>query len=476
MTSLVVSLSIITCSSQNLPNRRRRMSLVQAKPIYSSDFVFDKSPFSSGYTSRIPKSVNYHKTVMPRGFKDSQDFNVGYSLSLDSGKQTSAKFPVKNNFEYSDIITGSPKSNSNPYFPDRKLKYTNIQSSAKDSFGKSLSDANLTPRTQNYFNALESNQNTKSWENISPNIEIFQSREIPLNQKFTSNNLVEQTQNFDHQNALGKSQGFDYSNVIDGQFSNINANQKNNFQFDSAVKETQTVSNNFNHLAGTTVSLNNFQKPTTIDLTNYQSPGSETNFQQFDAKAFPQIEAAFQNTPKFPLDTHLLKEAGIITDVKSNSNGDALSSQIDTSMIDNFKPNTDVIKTSAFSQTIQQPQFQQIQPQLPQAQSFKPRPQFRQPKQGFENFQEQKMLHFDNGATNNYDVNLFGNIQKMHGFRKGTYNVGATSPNQSGLKFKNNFNLKNNPEPYLGTFRMNVDLKPPPITRMRYRPKSKRFF
>lgn len=475
---------------QEQSNRPRRMSLLHENPVYTS---MDTSPFHQAYTSRIPKSIG-NFNFNPNGFKGSQDFNVGYSLNLGGGAHGSSQ--PQSTLEYSDIITGSPKLETG-----RKPSF-NVDASTK-----LLGESNVTPDTQKYFSALSSG--TKSWQNISPNIEISQSKEIQIGQ-----NSLSSFNHFDHQKAIGKSQGFDFSNVVDGQ------NQQQDF-----FKQPSS----FGISGATTVSLGSPKNPSSIDLTNYQQSSG-----QFDS-SYPQLEATFQNTPKFPLDTHLLKEAGISTSDPKSPGLDSLPVQIDTSIIDKFKTNTEsLLKTpiskeqpaqqelmqmelqfqqqqasqqqNAHIQAMQmqfQKEFQQLQQQQqqqkqhfqqPQAQQ-KPRvpqfqqhqqqqPQFQQPQQfkkkpsnpnQLVNFKDQKMLHFDNGNPSGYSPNLntYGSIQKVHGFRKSRYNLDL--PPRTPVGGPPTKGKKNYAKPQFG---MNFDLRPPPPAPRppRYRTKTKRFF
>lgn len=493
--SAYVTLTVFIPShnAQYLVNRRRSMSVLQTDPIYSSGYALDTSPFASSYMPRVAKavtSVSYPKsgvnTVFPRGYKDSQDFNVGYSLSLESGKSFGSQptAPLVN-LGSSEIITGSPKRTIK--------KYTNI--------GSTKTVVNF-PQRQAQYAALET-KNKESWKTVSPNIEIFQSKEIPFNH----NDLITKSTNFDHQKALTASQGFDYSNVID----NIN-NHADNFK--------QSTILGGNKLVGTTVSLSGKQQEANIDLTKLQTTATELNEQSqqfgsntFTETKFPQIDVAFQNTPKFPLDTHLLKEAGLQQHGKENV--DSLPVQIDMTSIEKFKTDTeDFIKAAMHqntaiksqftpeSQFTHEPQFTQsqltIKPQIPvqqftkqfqfskpqqqqqqHEQFFAPRPlQFNKGSNALVNFKDQKALHFDNADTNNFNNgNVFTNIQKQHGFRKGRYNLdNALSQSVGGIKTKTNYpvtNFRNYPEP---SFTNSFDLKPPPMVLPRYRNKSKRFF
>lgn len=463
---------ILSCKTQIL-NRRRRLTVL---PDYTSGYSLDTSPFQS-YIPRIPKSISGLRTTYPQsalntiynGYKDSQDFNVGYSLSLDSGKNTNPQQSLIN-LGYSDVITGSPKQYA--------TKYTSIGQPQK------LIES---PRTQNYYAAHTNNDNIKNgiWKTVSPNVEIFQSKEIHLN----GNDLSSKSTNFDHQKALGRSQGFDYTNVIENQQAGLKQ-----IGFDSNVISRPSYSN--------------------TDLTSYQATDltASQNQPQYDytpSKSLQQINAAFQNTPKFPLDTHLLKEAGLTPtegDTKA-ANGEVLPVHIDTSVIDKFKVDTESYIQTAMRQntanTQLTPQFQsqfasayqtqqyqnqpyQFQNQInhQQQQQFAPRPQqFGQGSKNLVNFNDQKMLHFDNNDSNNFNnnnnnnnLNSYANIQKQHGFRNGRYGLDNTlSQSFGGIKSNFNYPVNNFRNIRESSYNNNIDLKPPPIVRPRYRTKNKRF-
>lgn len=463
-------------------------------PDYTSGYSLDSSPFQSSYIPRIPKSIAGITTRYPQsslntvynGFKDSQDFNVGYSLSLDSGKNTNPHTSLIN-LGYSNVITGSPKTYA--------AKYTSVERPQQ------LIES---PQTQSYYaahtSASNNNNNNKKglWKTISPNVEVFQSKEIQLN---GNDYLSSKSNNFDHQKALGRSQGFDYSNVID-----------NNQQ--AGIK--QSTFDNGNIQTASSLSNYNFASYQPTDLTASQ------NQQQYDytqSKSQQQIDAAFRNTPKLPLDTHLLKEAGISASGNGGrgSNGEALPVHIDTSVIEKFKVDTeDYIKTAMrqntantqltpqyqaqFASAYQTQQYQnqpyQFQNPLSQNQQqnqqqnhqnqqlFAPRPQ--QFGQGSRtNFNEQTMLHFDNNGANNYNVNNdnnnninpYANVQKQHGFRDGRYGLDNTLSQSFGTtKPTFNYNRNNFRNIRESSYNNNIDLKPPPIVRPRYRTKNKRFY
>lgn len=189
------------------------------------------------------------------GARDSQLFNVGYSMSFANKQlpepQPQFQRPLK--LENSEIITGTRKaqefvqkpvgldfpqqqdffSNSLQEQPNRYRSSFTPKSNInlfKSSTGSknALNQNGLSPFKQKYYQALEgfggAQQNdlppiTKPWHNInSGGVEILRSTELSPNAKvFDSTGAFKQSQQFDHAGALQKSLGFDYSNALNAE-------------------------------------------------------------------------------------------------------------------------------------------------------------------------------------------------------------------------------------------------------------------
>lgn len=383
-----------------------------------------------------------------RGFGGSQNFNVGYSLSLTNGKLPRTHH-VSHDLDYSDIITGKPKDsvskptnhrnfNKPPLYAfsgPKKLKHVSMYkknpfSLLGDYNEHSLSQSNIFPN-KNLFPTLEtkSNNDPASWRSVSPAVEIYESKEIPFNNKYSS----VQSQNFDHQKALGRSQGFDYSNVIEGQHSDQINNEATNV-YRPKIPQTSDLLTFPSELTtkglGAPPSIKTGIRQN-IDFSNFNSHPISLPKLQYDTKAFPQLGALSKGASKVPIDTSLL---GAI----NQQNPITPPITIDTSRL-NLDTNSQ--NPSFNSQNIDFTKYFKNQ----------------EPKNDgkWTNFHQEKMLHFDNQENKNaaqHELNLYQHAM-------GSRAESQTSPHGSLFQsygtngdFSGKYNFDNG-----------VDLKPPPF-------------
>lgn len=392
-----------------------------------------------------------------RGFGGSQNFNVGYSLSLTNGKLPKTHH-VSHDLDYSDIITGKPKDNlSKPtnfnkpslygFSGPKKLKHVSMYKKVpfaplENSNEYSVSQSNIfLNKNQFPTHQMQQNSNPGTWKTVSPAIEIYQSKEVPFNDK----HVPTQSQNFDHQKALGRSQGFDYSNVIDAQHSDQNFPERNNEAANIYAPKTPQISDLLTFPSTVTIkdlgaspSLKADIRQN-IDYSNFKSLPISLPKLQYDTKTFPQIGTLLQKgVSKLPLDTSLLRNPISTIDLPTPKSP---SITIDTSKL-NLNANAQNPIYNLHSQNI----------------DFTKHFQNQEPKSdtNWVNFHQEKMLHFDN-QENNKNVVQFQ--QNSYQDAIGSHTEAQTSPQTSLFQslgtngaFAGKYNFDNG-----------VDLKPPPF-------------
>ncbi|KAK9872094.1 hypothetical protein WA026_016139 [Henosepilachna vigintioctopunctata] len=197
-------------------------------------------------TPNAYQSTNYIKSTFPQNDAQPQLFNLGYSVRFEQNQQPpqapqrmSPKMHFVNaKLNQGDIITGTRKQNvqvdlpsasSQEQYPKdiqkRKVLGRNVVSLSSGPLNTKAitAQANLSPTTQRNLEALETikdvnyqqqladlYQQKYTWRNLSPNVKIIQSTEIPSPHDRIENRAMV----FDHAKALSKSEGFGFSDAI----------------------------------------------------------------------------------------------------------------------------------------------------------------------------------------------------------------------------------------------------------------------
>lgn len=294
-----VSVSFNTNHQQDLKKTPRYTSSFQKSPTF--DHPLPTPVFRNTQIATVPHGDN----------GNTQLFNVGYSVRFQ-GKSTPIQRDVptfmRPNLDNGEIITGTRKANEQVSAPqamestqqltvnsldEKKHKLSGIK--PKPKFQVPLGKPEkvyLAPQTQKYLKQLEQgtkplfkstedakkyHDQTYSWRNLGPSVEIIRSSEIPAT-----------SQEFDHSSALGRSQSFDFSNGVDiNQPSATSSYPSFNYQTNTQQQFLPPISTKVE-----TKPLLFSQIPTTTPPVN-------------------------QGVAKFPLDTSLLRDPYVTTNINN---------------------------------------------------------------------------------------------------------------------------------------------------------------
>ncbi|XP_044749065.1 uncharacterized protein LOC123309845 [Coccinella septempunctata] len=206
------------------PNQRDPKHLQQPQNIYSSK--------------------NFIKSKLPQNNGQPQLFNLGYSVRFENQQNQNLQRAFDQtsfaHIEHGDIITGTRKQNveidipgsskeDNQFGYRREVKKRKLIGSkaaapalnSEISYLESTGQTYVSPTTQKSLEALgkirdvdnqedlsELYQQKYTWRDLSPNVKIIRSTEIPMER------IENRALNFDHQKALSKSEGFGFSDAI----------------------------------------------------------------------------------------------------------------------------------------------------------------------------------------------------------------------------------------------------------------------
>lgn len=219
-------------------------------------------------SQNIFPSKNFINSKLAQNNNQPQLFNLGYSVRFENQQfQNLPRVEKKqpSNIQQGDIITGTRKQNIEIDLPSssfedsqiflkndgkkRKVfefKPTAASQNFENMYLENTSQSYVSPTTQQNLEALEKikdidyqqdlselYQQKYTWRNLSPNVKIIRSTEIPAER------IENRALNFDHEKALSKSEGFGFSDAMRDENFELNLYpQKESFRNVETIRTT----------------------------------------------------------------------------------------------------------------------------------------------------------------------------------------------------------------------------------------------
>ncbi|XP_045480654.1 uncharacterized protein LOC123685113 [Harmonia axyridis] len=226
--------------------------------LHALELSNQRSPKLLQPSQNIYTTKNFIKSKLPQNNGQPQLFNLGYSVRFENQQNQNQEIafekPQRTNIQQGDIITGTRKQNVEIDLPGSSNEDAQFglkqDSKKRKTFGSNASASQhseniilenagqsyISATTQKSLEALgrikdvdyqqdlsDLYQQKYTWRNLSPNVKIIRSTEIPIER------IENRALNFDHEKALSKSEGFGFSDAIkDENFETNHFAQKEN--------------------------------------------------------------------------------------------------------------------------------------------------------------------------------------------------------------------------------------------------------